>query len=762
MRSPEILAPAGSIESLYAALPFADAVYTGSSRFSARAFAKNPSVPELQKALTYAHLREKKIYLTVNTLLNDAEMEELYSLVCPLYEYGLDACIVQDLGVLSFLHENFPDMPLHASTQMTLFSGEEAELLKPLGVTRYVPARELTIEEVRQARRETDLEIEVFVHGALCYCYSGQCLMSQVIGGRSGNRGMCAQPCRLSWHALSEKGHFLSTKDICTLTDIPDLLEAGIDSFKIEGRMKSREYSAYTAYLYRKYTDFFLENGRDGFQKMREDPDSPLWRDFRDCQDVYNRGGFSRGFLFEKRKESMVCTDRNGHFGRLLGQVQEVMPGGAVFSVQEDIHYQDVLEFREEDGSPAYEYTVKDPAKKGSRVKAKVGYGHVYEGQKIYRMRNAELLSRIDKLIEERRDRFPLTGEFSGEQGLPCELTIRGAGVSATVRGAVVAEAEKRPVTEEDIRTRLDRLGNTGYRFEKLDIQMDDRGFLPLGSLKQLRRDALAAWEAGAVKRRERDAAMCRDRDAAMCREREKAVCRDRGAECRPGPADTGIPLPRDMVSVSSMVQAGIVKNLMGSETMLHVNLEDIPGRQWPELSEILENCHSAVSLPRILRGRARENFERQWAQWGGHLRTAVDAVLVDSFAAFLCAGKIWPEAQYLAGDGLYMENEWAAEVFRDFGIFPAPVAVYGRKTVMVTESCVFCTLGRCGRGRQTLPISSPAGDEFFVVNHCQYCYNTIYTRESMTAGAGERKKRLVFTLEGEKEIREVMERWNL
>ncbi len=753
MRSPEILAPAGSIESLYAALPFADAVYTGSSRFSARAFAKNPSVPELQRALTYAHLRGKKIYLTVNTLLDDAEFEELYSMVRPLYEYGLDACIVQDLGVLSFLHEYFPDMPLHASTQMTLFSGEEAELLKPFGVTRYVPARELTIGEIRRARRETDLEIEVFVHGALCYCYSGQCLMSEVIGGRSGNRGMCAQPCRLPWNAPSVTGHFFSTRDICTLTDIPDLIEAGIDSFKIEGRMKSREYSAYTAYLYRKYTDFFLENERDGFEKLREDPDSQLWRDFRDCQDIYNRGGFSRGFLFEKGKESMVCAERNGHFGRFLGQVQEVLQGEAVFSVQDDIHYQDVLEFREEDGSPAYEYTVKNPAAKGSRVRAKVGYGHIYKGQKIYRMRNAELLSRIDKRIGEGRDRFPLTGEFSGRQGRPCQFTVRGAGVSATVKGAVVTEAVKRPVTGEDIRIRLDRLGDSGYRFETLDIQMDDRGFLPLGSLKKLRRDALAAWEARAVKRRERDVVMCRDKDA--------ATCRDRGAECRSGLADTGLPLPRDMVSVSTLEQAVTVRKLIGSETLLHVNLEDIPGEQWPELSEILKGCRSAVSLPRVLRGRARENFERQWERWGGFLRTVVDEVVVDSFAAFLIAGKLWPKARYLAGDGFYMENRRAAEVFRDFGIFPGPAAVYGRKTVMVTESCVFRTLGRCGRGRQTLPVSSPAGDEFLVVNHCQYCYNTIYTGESVTAGTGERK-RLVFTLEGEKEVREVMERWNL
>ena len=171
---------------------------------------------ELKEAITYAHLRQKKIYLTVNTLLRDSELEEdLFPLIAPLYEAGLDACIVQDLGVLSFLHENFPEMDLHASTQMTLLSGEEAEIYRDFGITRFVPARECTIEEIRQMRQQTDLEIEVFVHGALCYCYSGQCLMSEVIGGRSGNRGMCAQPCRLPYGGKNR--YPMSLKDLCLL-----------------------------------------------------------------------------------------------------------------------------------------------------------------------------------------------------------------------------------------------------------------------------------------------------------------------------------------------------------------------------------------------------------------------------------------------------------------------------------------------------------------------------------------------------------------
>ena len=188
MSNVEILAPAGSLDGLYASFQMgADAVYVGTSRFGARAFAKNPSVDELEEALVYAHMHDKKIYLTVNTLLSDRELEnDLFPLIAPLYEAGLDACIVQDLGVLSFLHENFPQMDLHASTQMTILSGDEAELYRNYGVTRFVPARECTIEEIRAMRAQTDLEIEVFVHGALCYCYSGQCLVSVETAAETG------------------------------------------------------------------------------------------------------------------------------------------------------------------------------------------------------------------------------------------------------------------------------------------------------------------------------------------------------------------------------------------------------------------------------------------------------------------------------------------------------------------------------------------------------------------------------------------------
>ena len=236
-RKIEILSPAGSYESMKAAIAAgADAVYIGGNRFGARAYADNLTEEQLLEAIDYVHLHGRKIYLTVNTLLKEKELREsFYEYLRPYYERGLDAVIVQDIGVLQFVKEHFPDLPIHASTQMTITNALGARFLEEQGVERVVTARELQLEEIKDIREKTDVEIESFVHGALCYCYSGQCLYSSMLGGRSGNRGQCAQPCRLPYkvNGSKESSYVLSLKDICTLEYIPELVEAGIDSFKI-------------------------------------------------------------------------------------------------------------------------------------------------------------------------------------------------------------------------------------------------------------------------------------------------------------------------------------------------------------------------------------------------------------------------------------------------------------------------------------------------------------------------------------------------
>lgn len=309
-REVEVLAPAGSFESMKAAIEAgADAVYIGGSRFGARAYADNLDQERMLEAIDYAHIHGVSLYMTVNTLMKEEELAELFSYLNPYYERGLDAVIVQDLGAMAFIRKHFPLLPIHASTQMTITGVYGAELLARYGVKRVVTARELSLEEIRQIHDKVPVEIESFVHGALCYCYSGQCLLSSFIGGRSGNRGRCAQPCRLPYQVKGEKEKdrfLLSMKDLCTLDLIPDLAEAGVYSFKIEGRMKSPRYTAGVVRMYRKYTDWYLSHGRDGYHVNPEDK--------KELLELFDRGGFTEGYYRQHNGSDMIARKEKPAF----------------------------------------------------------------------------------------------------------------------------------------------------------------------------------------------------------------------------------------------------------------------------------------------------------------------------------------------------------------------------------------------------------------------------------------------------------------
>lgn len=314
MRELELLAPAGSLEICKAVINAgADAVYLGGNLFGARAYAKNFDQEQLFAALDYAHLFDKKIFLTVNTLLKNDEIEQyLYDYIAPLYEYGLDAAIVQDFGVLSFLHKHFPDLPLHASTQMSITNAYGSNWLKEQGVSRIVTAREVSLQEIQDIYTETGMEIESFVHGALCYCYSGQCLLSSLLGGRSGNRGRCAQPCRLQYEVVDRKSRCynpkqsypLSPKDLCTISFLPEMAKAGVYSYKIEGRMKQIEYAAGVTEIYRKYLDLCMKNA-DAYQVEEKDMQALLA--------LGNRNGFTKGYYYQRNEKSLLSLTTSAH-----------------------------------------------------------------------------------------------------------------------------------------------------------------------------------------------------------------------------------------------------------------------------------------------------------------------------------------------------------------------------------------------------------------------------------------------------------------
>ena len=305
----ELLAPAGSPAGLRAVISAGcDAVYIGGSKFGARAYAENPEEEELEELIDYAHLRGVKVYLTVNTLLKEEELSLLPDFIRPYYERGLDAVLVQDFGVLRVIRRCFPDLPIHASTQMTVTGPCGASFLAGQGVSRVVPAREMTLDELRRIHEESGLEVEAFIHGALCVCYSGQCLLSSQLGGRSGNRGRCAQPCRLRYETRTEegqtiKGDLLSPKDLCLLDLLPELIENGVSSLKIEGRMKQPEYAAGVVSVYRKYLDLYFARGRKGYTVKDADR--------RTLLTLFNRDGFTDGYLKRHNGPEMMAFKRN-------------------------------------------------------------------------------------------------------------------------------------------------------------------------------------------------------------------------------------------------------------------------------------------------------------------------------------------------------------------------------------------------------------------------------------------------------------------
>lgn len=312
MKKLELLAPAGSLKTLKAVIHAgADAVYLGGSMFGARAYANNFNEEELLEAIRFGHIHGRKIILAVNTLLKEYELGQLYDYLHPYYEAGLDAVIVQDMGVMEFIKTHFPNLPIHTSTQMTITNVEGARLLKEQGVERVVTAREMSLEEIQRIHDEVGVELESFIHGALCYCYSGQCLFSSIIGGRSGNRGRCAQPCRLSYEVLqgekSLTGHhatpILSLKDMCTLPFLYELADHGVYSFKIEGRMKTPEYAAGVVSIYRKYMDSYLDGSRIPVEK----------KDIRALLELGNRGGFTNGYYYHHNDSDMLSGESASH-----------------------------------------------------------------------------------------------------------------------------------------------------------------------------------------------------------------------------------------------------------------------------------------------------------------------------------------------------------------------------------------------------------------------------------------------------------------
>lgn len=483
MNKIEVLAPAGSMESLYAAInKGADAVYLGGNKFSARAYASNFDNENMQKAIDYAHSYGVKIYVTINTILKENEIEEAVRYVGYLYEIGADALIIQDLGLFKRIKEEYPDLELHASTQMTIHNGEAAIYFKEKGFHRLVLSREMTIDEIKHISSDLMIETEMFVHGAICVSYSGQCLMSSIIGGRSGNRGRCAQPCRMEYTLKGEKsgeqkGHLLSPKDMCTIDDVKDIIASGTHSLKIEGRMKRPEYVAGVVDNYRKAVDKVL------FKKKYNEQEGK-----GQLLQLFNRSGFTNAYLKGNTGKDMMSFNSPKNAGVPLGTVDK----SGEIKLKESLALGDGVRYRDKGFSVSKILLngkeVKN-AQRGDIVKLfPIDYK---KGDELFKSLNKELFDELENYIKPYNKKIPLNASVKFIVDSPIELTVIYNNKEYTFNGEIVQKAEKRPLDKERIEEALKKSGDVPFKLDKIEFSKFEDGFLRVADLNNLRRDAL-------------------------------------------------------------------------------------------------------------------------------------------------------------------------------------------------------------------------------------------------------------------------------
>jgi putative protease len=505
---PELLAPAGGMEAFVAAVENgADAVYLGARAFSARGYASNFSEEELEEVIDYAHLRGVKVYVTVNTLLKEEEVENALKLLSWLRQIGTDAIIIQDLGLISLARKYLPDLPLHASTQMTLHNSEGVEFAKKLGIERVVLSRECSLEEIKQMREKTGTEIEVFIHGALCISYSGQCLLSSLIGGRSGNRGLCAQPCHKKYRLYCEGklvkttgSYLLSPKDLNTTSGLGALIKAEIESFKIEGRMKRLEYVAGVVRIYRRLIDRYLENP-EGYSVSEEEQEA--------LTQLFNRG-FTQGYFFENPRLELMSRESpqnrgipagtiigyDSHSKRIRVRLSLALSAGAGIMVES-------AELSPEDKGKIISsmYT-----RKGQIYSAQTGDiieipfdSKVQSGSTVYRTYDKKLMDSLRKESEsgDLRPKIPVFITATITLGKPIKFEIKDRDSNAvTIESEYIVEkAKKQPTSKAQIEKQLSKLGNTLFEAAELHVSMEKDVFIPVGQLNELRTKAIEQLE---------------------------------------------------------------------------------------------------------------------------------------------------------------------------------------------------------------------------------------------------------------------------
>lgn len=775
----EILAPAGSMECLKAAIAAgADAVYTGGALFGARAYAHNLTEEELLEAIDYVHLHGRRLYLTVNTLIKDREMEkQMYDYLLPYYRQGLDAVIVQDIGLFRFIRKHFPDLPIHASTQMTLTGVDGAKFLEKEGAQRIVTSRELSMAEVKKIADETELEIESFVHGALCYCYSGQCLFSSFIGGRSGNRGQCAQPCRLLYRTPEAKRpqYLLSLKDICTLELIPEMIESGIYSFKIEGRMKKPEYAAAVAFQYRKYADLYLKYYEEC--PAEEDPAAYAMKKYRvreeDRQmllDLYNRGGFHTGYYHTQNGREMISLNRPNHAGVPAVKVLAKKGRNVTAKALTDLYLQDIIELPMRKGrEKADNYTCKDAVRKGMNVQIPVFADTPFKRNEIWmRTRNSTLIDTLREEFVNGKIKERICGTFRLYPQEKATLTVKCRDAEITVAGEKAQEALSQPMSRERIEKQLRKTGNTEFEFSFLKAEIGEKVFLPMQSLNELRREALETLE--------------------------KVICekyRRSGEVKNPEEDKTELSMEEEVLSgwTASVRTAEQMEVILEEEAIgrIYVDCTMFP-RIWEKDSyvEWITKVHAAgkeiyLVMPYIFRERTRKQYEAAYNRIFG---AGWDGILIANYESFAFLKEHGYTGRIMTDYNLYEFNQESRKFWKEKGVFEftAPVElterelqdlrvkdgeviVYGYLPMMISAGCIQKTTRGCLKKSGQTTITDRYRNPFVVKNECDYCYNILYNYVPLYLGdrmeevyqIGPGRIRLMFTTERQQEVRQIL-----
>ena len=787
----EVLSPAGSYDSFLAAINAgADAIYLGGSAFGARAFSNNFSEEELLRAIDVAHIHDKKVYLTVNTLLKNNEIsEQLYNYLKPYYENGLDAIIVQDMGVFRFVKEYFPKLHIHASTQMTTTGTLGAKLLKDLGASRIVTSRELNIKEIQDIANNVDIEIEGFVHGALCYCYSGQCLMSSLIGGRSGNRGRCAQPCRLPYDVIkneslignnSEK-YVLSPKDMCALSILPQVLDAGVDSLKIEGRMKSSEYTAGVVSLYRKYVDKCLENGPEKYKVSNQDINT--------LKDLYNRGGFTNGYYVDETGKSMISLTRPNHQGTKALEVISNNKGCINCRVLTDIGAGDVFEI----GSD-FAYTNKYKVSKDGKITLNVPHKYDFNtGDIIYRTKNNSLMDEIKTEYIDTQKKEILEGKLELFLGNPATLSIwqlDSSGkvrVSATSRDEIVEPAQKQPMDIERVKKQLSKTGGTRYIFQNLTVNMDDNIFIPIQKLNDLRRNAIESME------------------KKLCDSYKRPSVDDNELLIRQNFANVDgyhLEKPDNDIKINvSLENKGLLETVLAYGEVEGIYLELSEYQDIIELENAVLECKKAnkkvyLMMPYIFRLKTKKYFDEHIKEL---LELNADGFLIKNLEEIEFFRNYVENNEknnnivinLVLDYNVYTFNSLARQEYKKLeiedklnvlydtapielnekelkhlNVFNSELVVYGYIPMMVSAQCINKTVGHCDGKKSVLYLKDRKNKKFAIKNNCTYCYNTIYNTSAIyiidktteVLSLAPQKVRIILTYEDKSIARSVIE----